>query len=64
MLSTTAVRLEPGTRVFEVEYGLRGRFVAAHQDGNVLEVDHTYDGGGFDYWPAATTVVVNNAVLS
>ena len=44
--------LEPGTPVVETEYGLIGRIVKVTGE---VEVDHDYDGGGFDFWPIAST---------
>jgi hypothetical protein len=53
-----AMALEPGTLVREREFGLEGRFVGVGVTGLYAEIDHDYEGGGFDYWPLRTLEVI------
>lgn len=54
MTKDQAAQITPGTVIIETEYGLLGRFVRVGDSGCEVEVDHDYDGGGFDFWPRAS----------
>jgi hypothetical protein len=57
-----ARKVQPGTHVRETEYDLHGRFVRlCDSEGDLYaEVDHDYDGGGFDFWPVASLEVIHD----
>lgn len=50
--------LAPGTVLRCVEMDIYGTFRRLCDNGREVEVDHNYDGGGFDFWPLGTLVVV------
>lgn len=56
MTLETAKQVRGGTKVREREFGLEGRFVRLCDGGREIEV--YYDSGGFDFWPRASSEIV------
>lgn len=57
MTLETAMQVPKGTKVRETEFGLEGEFVRLCSEGEEIEVNHDYEGGGFDFWPRASVEV-------